>query len=77
MDNRSGCSLIQTNRLPAITHWEEIRLRKAAVGMNETECFLAFGKPQTVLESNGQVQWMYTSSFHLFFKNELVYTVLK
>ena len=68
---------VQTNQLPAITHWEEIRLRKAVVGMNGTECLLAFGKPQTVLESNGEVQWMYTSSFHLFFKNGLVCTVLK
>jgi len=46
-------------------------------GMTEDECRLAFGKPQTVLESNGEVQWMYSSSFYVFFKNGRVETIIK
>lgn len=29
--------------------------------MTEDECLLAFGKPQTIQESNGEVQWMYSA----------------
>lgn len=68
---------IISNKLPDITHWKEIGLRKPVEGMNEDECRLAFGKPQTVLEANGEIQWMYSSSFHLFFKNGRVCTILK
>lgn len=68
---------VQTNRLPPITHWEEIGIRKPVKGMNEAECRLAFGKPQAVLESNGETQWMYNSSFYLFFKDRLVFTIIK
>jgi len=45
--------------------------------MTEDECLLAFGKPQTISESNGEVQWMYSSSFYLFFKNGCVETIIK
>ena len=45
--------------------------------MTEDECRLAVGKPQTVLESNGEVQWMYSSSFYVFFKNGRVETIIK
>lgn len=68
---------ITTNKLPEITHWNEISIRKPVKGMNEDECRLAFGKPQTILETNGEVQWMYNSSFYLFFKNGRIETIIK
>lgn len=68
---------ISTNRLSEITHWNEIGIRKPVKGMTEDECRLAFGKPQTILETNGEVQWMYSSSFCLFFKNGCVQTIIK
>lgn len=68
---------VSTFQLPKITHWEEINIRKPVKGMTEVECRLAFGKPQTVLETNGETQWMYSSSFYLFFKNGRVQTVIK
>lgn len=68
---------ISTNQLSEITHWTEINIRKPVVGMNEDECRLAFGKPQSIIETNGEVQWMYTSSFYLFFKNGQVQTIIK
>ena len=60
---------IITNQLSPITHWNEININKPVKGMTEDECLLAFGKPQTIQESNGEVQWMYSSSFYLFFKD--------
>ncbi|WP_455624169.1 hypothetical protein [Parabacteroides sp.] len=68
---------VSTNQPNPITHWEEIAVRKAVKGMNEDECRLAFGKPQTILETNGEIQWMYNSSFYLFFKNGKVQTIIK
>lgn len=68
---------IATNQLSPITHWNEISINKPVKGMTEEECLLAFGKPQTIQESNGEVQWMYSSSFYLFFKNGKVETIIK
>ena len=68
---------IVTNQLSPITHWNEISINKPVKGMTEDECLLAFGKPQTIQESNGEVQWMYSSSFYLFFKNGHVETIIK
>ncbi len=68
---------VSTNPLPAITHWSEIAIRKPVEGMNETECRLAFGKPQSIMETNGEIQWMYTSSFYLFFKDGQVRTIIR
>lgn len=68
---------ISSNKLSEITHWNEISIRKPVKGMTEDECRLAFGKPQTILETNGEVQWMYNSSFYLFFKNGQVQTIIK
>lgn len=66
-----------SNRPSAITHWQEISIGKPVKGMTEDECRLAFGKPQTVMEANGEVQWMYNSSFYLFFKDGHVQTIIK
>lgn len=68
---------VAAHRLSPVTHWKEIAIRKPVKGMTQEECRLAFGKPQTVLETNGEVQWMYTSSFYLFFKDGYVQTVIK
>ena len=68
---------IATHQLSPITHWNEISIGKPVKGMTEDECRLAFGKPQTVLESNGEVQWMYSSSFYVFFNNGRVETIIK
>ena len=68
---------ISTNQLSEITHWDAISIRKPIKGMNEDECRLAFGKPQSILETNGEIQWMYSSSFYLFFKNGQVQTIIK
>lgn len=68
---------VTTNQLSPITHWKEISINKPVKGMTEEECLLAFGKPQSVQESNGEVQWMYSSSFYLFFKNGHVETIIK
>ena len=68
---------VATHKLAPITHWSDINIRRAVTGMNEDECRLAFGKPQSVLETNGETQWMYSSSFYLFFKNGIVQTVIK
>lgn len=68
---------IATYQLGPISHWNEISIGKPVKGMTEDECRLAFGKPQTVLESSGEVQWMYSSSFYLFFKNGHVETIIK
>lgn len=57
---------VSTNQLSPISHWNEISIGKPVKGMTEDECLLAFGKPQTVSESNGEVQWMYSSSFIFF-----------
>lgn len=68
---------ISTNQLSEITHWNEISISKPIKGMNEDECRLAFGKPQSILETNGEIQWMYSSSFYLFFKKGRVQTIIK
>lgn len=68
---------ITVNKPAPITHWSDISIRRPVEGMNEDECRLAFGKPKSVLESNGEVQWMYGSSFYLFFKNGRVKTIIK
>lgn len=68
---------IATHSSAPVTHWKEIGLRKPVKGMTEDECRMAFGKPQTVMETSGEVQWMYSSSFYLFFKDGCVQTVIK
>lgn len=68
---------VLANKLPAITHWEEISKQKAIQGMNETECKLTFGKPQDIQDNGTEIQWMYSSSFYLFFKNNKLETIIK
>ena len=45
--------------------------------MTEDECRLAFGKPLTIMETGGEIQWMYNRSFYLFFKEGRVQTIIK
>ncbi len=68
---------ITTYKLAPITHWNDIAISRPVEGMNEDECRIAFGKPQSIIESNGETQWMYTSSFYLFFQNGKVKTIIK
>lgn len=68
---------ITTNQPDPITHWNNIANSRPVEGMNEDECRLAFGKPQSIMETNGEIQWMYSSSFYLFFKNGTVKTIIK
>lgn len=68
---------ITTNQPSPITHWSDIAISRPVEGMNEDECRLAFGKPQSIMETNGEIQWMYSSSFYLFFKNGTVKTIIK
>ncbi len=62
---------------PKVTHWNEISIRKPIEGMTTDECRIAFGKPKTTYESNGEIQWMYSTSFILFFRDDKVCTILK
>lgn len=68
---------IGTHSLSPITHWSEISTQKPVKGMTEDECRLAFGKPLTIMETGGEIQWMYSSSFYLFFKEGRVQTIIK
>ena len=68
---------VSTNQVSTISHWNDIALGRAVEGMNEDECLLAFGKPRSVQETNGEVQWMYSGSFYLFFRDGKVQTVIK
>ncbi|MCD8287666.1 MAG: hypothetical protein LUC18_02355 [Porphyromonadaceae bacterium] len=68
---------VATNQIPPITHWNEINAGRPVKDMTEVECLIAFGKPQLESESNGEIQWTYSSSFYLFFKDGLLKTFIK
>jgi hypothetical protein len=68
---------VTTYKLSTISHMDEVKMGIPVKGMNEDECRLAFGKPQVVLESNGEVQWMYSSSFYIFFRSGRVVSYIK
>ena len=53
---------IVMKQLSPITHWNEISINKPVKGM---------------ITGHGEVQWMYSSSFYLFFKNGHVETIIK
>lgn len=61
---------------PQVTHWNEIGIRKPIEGMTFDECLITFGKPKTTHESGGETQWMYSTSFILFFRDGKVCTIL-
>lgn len=66
-----------TENKPIVSHWNEIGIRKPIEGMTTDECLIAFGKPKTTFETNGEVQWMYSTSFILFFRDGKVCTILR
>lgn len=69
---------INTKKTTPITHWSAITARRPEKGMTPDECRLAFGKPQLITENNeNEEQWMYTSTFYLFFKNGVVDNIIK
>lgn len=67
---------IMTNK-PNVSHWDEIAISKPVIGMTEDECRIAFGKPKNIFESNGEIQWSYSTSFFIFLKNGKVTSFLK
>ncbi|MBR1687683.1 MAG: hypothetical protein IJ710_04010 [Prevotella sp.] len=66
------------NRCLPISHWNDIHLQRPVKGMNEAECLLAFGKPQSIYEpdANG-VQWSYNLNFVLIFRNGQLATIIR
>lgn len=68
---------VATNKPTAITHWSDIAIHRPVEGMTMDECRLAFGKPLSMMDTNGEMQWMYSTSFYLFFKNGVVSTIIK
>lgn len=68
---------VSTNKVGPITHWNDIAIGRPVKDMTEEECLIAFGKPRSIQENNGEVQWMYSGSFYLFFKNSKVKTVVR
>ena len=68
---------VSENKPAAVTHWDDVKKGNAFKGMSEIEAKLAFGKPQYVSENRGEVQWMYGSSFHLFFEKGKVTVIMK
>ena len=66
---------VDTNSPMLIKHWDEIAAGRPVQGMNTDECLLAFGKPVNI-SGTDEVQWMYTSSFFLFFKEGKLTTIL-
>lgn len=68
---------VAENKPDTVAHWDEVKKGSAFKGMSEVEAKLAFGKPQYVSENRGEVQWMYSGSFHLFFENGKVTVIMK
>lgn len=68
---------VTTNKVTAITHWSDIAISRPVKGMTEDECLMAFGKPRSIQENNGEVQWVYSSSFYLFFRKGRVETIIR
>lgn len=68
---------INTNEPEEITHWSDIGYCRPVEGMNCTECKLAFGKPKSIQTSDSEVQWSFSSSFYLFFKEGKLTTIIK
>ena len=66
---------VDTNSSMFISHWDDIAASRPVKGMNTDECLLAFGKPVNI-SGTDEVQWMYTSSFFLFFKDGKLTTIL-
>ena len=66
------------NQCAVITHWDDISIQRAVKGMNEDECFLAFGKPSNNYEDNhNRIQWSYGLNFVLIFKEGKIETIIK
>lgn len=66
------------NHCAEITHWDDINIQRAIKGMNEDECFLAFGKPSNSYEDNHyRIQWSYGLNFVLIFKEGKVETIIR
>lgn len=66
------------NKCATITHWNDINIQRPVKGMNEDECFLAFGNPNSKYEdSQGRTQWSYGLNFVLIFKEGHLETIIR
>lgn len=66
------------DKCASVSHWDEINIQKAVKGMNEDECLLAFGKPNTQYEdNNNRLQWSYGLNFILIFTQGQLETILR
>lgn len=70
-------AFVDNNFSKPITHWKEIANENVVKGMNEDEVRLAIGKPRIVVDSDTEVQWMYSSSYYVFFKDDKVSLIMK
>ena len=69
---------INENECKRITHWDDIDIQRPVKGMNEDECYLAFGKPNSIFNDNyGRTQWSYGLNFVLIFIDNSLETILK
>ncbi len=75
LNNLFDC--VGTYDLEQITHWSDIKIKRIVSGMNRDECRLAQGKPQSIVDSGDEEQWMYSSSYYIFFKDNVVTTIIK
>ena len=58
---------ISTNVPEFVHNWDYIVSRRVVEGMTMTETELALGSPQSVVEGNTEVQWMYGLSLIVYF----------
>lgn len=70
-------AFVKTNKLPRISHWQEIEKGTVVMGMTETECRLAVGNPRLKLEGETETQWQISSSMYIFFQKGVVSSVVK
>lgn len=70
-------TFITTNKLPSITHWNEIKESNVVKGMNEIECLLSMGKPISRKDQGDKSEWMYDTYTYLFFENGILISFIK
>lgn len=64
------------NKPAKVRHWSDIKEAKVQKEMTPEEVKLAIGKPQVIHETRGEVQWMYSSTNYVFFKDGKVASVM-
>lgn len=59
------------------THWEAIQQGQVVKGMNENECLIAVGKPDTITQNPQRVMWQYGTGMIVVFENGEVTGLVK